>query len=445
MRGGDRTSKFDHQLTRFPLERSHAESTCDRCHLPAKLGRSKECRDTIKYTGLNPQCSSCHVDTHKGELGKDCAKCHTSGVTFKTLVFDHNRDARFPLDGFHQVVNCDSCHPSRKYKLDDTTCFSCHAKDDVHDGALSENCGKCHETSGGAPKFDHNVHTKFEQEGAHARIECERCHFLLADGTSPFKTQDPALERKTQRTAKSESHAPRERPDAGAVLVGQRLLTAIAPAGAPLDLKFRAAGMDCDSCHPDPHQVQQELDCQACHAFETWDDPPKNEYHDVAGFSLNGAHTVVACELCHDGETKLRGRGERCGSCHVQDDVHASSLGADCGRCHQQQAWLPSTFTHTDVGYVLQGVHRTLDCRSCHQAGNYFIDSQCSSCHLSDYRRAMGPNGWHGFDLNFNQANPNDRFIIVGSPGNPNQNVSTDCGRCHNQFAWGLGASLVPN
>ncbi|MEO1336402.1 MAG: hypothetical protein AAFV29_12200, partial [Myxococcota bacterium] len=31
---------FDHQLTRFPLERSHAESTCDRCHLPAKLGRS---------------------------------------------------------------------------------------------------------------------------------------------------------------------------------------------------------------------------------------------------------------------------------------------------------------------------------------------------------------------------------------------------------------------
>ncbi|MEL7371556.1 MAG: hypothetical protein AAFN74_21720, partial [Myxococcota bacterium] len=74
VRGGDRTSKFDHQLTRFPLERSHAESTCDRCHLPAKLGRSKECRDTIKYTGLNPQCSSCHVDTHKGELGKDCAK-----------------------------------------------------------------------------------------------------------------------------------------------------------------------------------------------------------------------------------------------------------------------------------------------------------------------------------------------------------------------------------
>ncbi|MEL7371091.1 MAG: hypothetical protein AAFN74_19375, partial [Myxococcota bacterium] len=104
----------------------------------------------------------------------------------------------------------------------------------------------------------------------------------------------------------------------------------------------------------------------------------------------------------------------------------------------------------TDVGYVLQGVHRTLDCRSCHQAGNYFIDSQCSSCHLSDYRRAMGPDRWHRFDLN-NQANPNGPFFIIGSSGNRDgdgnliNNVSTDCGRCHNQFAWGLGASFVPN
>ena len=454
VRGGDRTSKFDHNLTRFPLERAHSTAACDRCHQPARLGRSKQCRDTVKYTGLDPQCSNCHPDMHRGELGKDCAKCHTSGVSFKTLVFDHNRDSQFALDGFHQIVQCDSCHPGRKYKLDDMTCYSCHAKDDVHDGSLSQNCAKCHETSGGAPKFDHNVHTDFKHEGTHARIECERCHFLRADGTSPFVPAAPAPRRAANagRAARNNDavHDGSAKPDDSAVFAAQRILTAIAPAGAPIDLKFRAAGTDCDSCHPDPHQVREELDCESCHAFETWDDPPKNGYHELAGFSLDGAHTIVACEMCHDGESNLRGRGERCGSCHVQDDVHASSLGADCGRCHAQQDWLPSTFTHTDVGFVLQGIHRMLDCRSCHQAGNYFIGSDCYSCHLSDYRRSIQGGGWHGtFDVSLNADDPNvpaDRFFIFGSAANKDITglVSTDCGECHNQFAWGVGTRVVP-
>ncbi|MEM7678345.1 MAG: hypothetical protein AAF449_20320, partial [Myxococcota bacterium] len=73
------------------------------------------------------------------------------------------------------------------------------------------------------------------------------------------------------------------------------------------------------------------------------------------------------------------------------------------------------------------------------QAGNYFIDSQCSSCHLSDYRRSMA-GGWHELDLAIN-ADPQAPFYIVGIFNNPNQGVaSTDCGVCHNQFAWGLGA-----
>ncbi len=468
VRGGDRTSKFDHALTRFPLERAHSQTACDRCHLPARLGNSKQCRDTVKYTGLNPQCATCHVDIHRGELGEDCAKCHTSGATFKTVVFDHNRDARFPLDGFHQIVQCDSCHPGRKYKLDDMTCYSCHAKDDVHEGQLSRRCATCHETSGGAPKFDHNVHTDFEHEGTHARIECERCHFLLSDGTSPFAKsttptpKTPTPKTPTPKTPNAGSGDDRvhdgqakeggSRSRSGAAGVAQRILTAIAPPGAPLDLKFRAAGTDCDSCHPDPHQVKEELNCESCHAFETWDDPPKNGYHELAGFSLDGAHTVVACELCHDGEANLRGRGERCGSCHVQDDVHAGSLGADCGRCHEQQVWLPTTFTHTDVGFVLQGVHRMLDCRSCHQAGNYFVSGDCYSCHLSDYRQSMlTPGGWHNTqDL---QANINDpaavaagQFYIIGSVANQATTglASTDCGTCHNQFDWTLGAIIAP-
>ena len=199
-----------------------------------------------------------------------------------------------------------------------------------------------------------------------------------------------------------------------------------------------------------PTKCATSLDCESCHAFETWANPPKNGYHQLAGFSLDGAHTSVACEMCHDGESNQRGRGERCGSCHAQDDVHVGSIGADCGRCHNQQAWLPSsTFTHTDVGLILQGVHRLLDCRSCHQAGNYFISDQCLSCHMADFRASrwhMGVDGQGGIDRGLNLDSPDGLFFIFGAAQSQlnNPNASTDCGACHNQFAWEVGVRSVP-
>src|SRR5262249_15543180 len=126
VRGGDRTSKFDHALTRFPLQRAHAAINCERCHKPQKLGQSAQCTEAIKYTGLDPACLTCHEDVHKGELGAQCGKCHTAGANFKILVFDHNKDSRFALTGFHGIVECDTCHPGRKYKLGDIQCVGCH-------------------------------------------------------------------------------------------------------------------------------------------------------------------------------------------------------------------------------------------------------------------------------------------------------------------------------
>lgn len=431
VRGGDRTSKFDHSLTKFPLERAHEGVDCARCHKPAKLGQSAECRKAVKYTGLEPQCFACHEDIHKGELGEDCAKCHTGGQNFKQLVFDHNQDARFDLTGFHQLVPCSECHVGRKYKLGQTRCFSCHEKDDVHATALGDNCAKCHETTGGAPKFDHNLHTKFERDGVHERIECERCHFLNPDGGSYVdelvKLKDRLRDASTATAATSLSVDERQ-------MTMQRvaMLPVIAPAGAPLDLKFRAVGRACEDCHPDPHKVRAGLDCASCHGYEAWTSPPKNGYHESAGFELTGAHSVVACSLCHNGSGNMAGRGERCGDCHVQDDVHANSFGADCGRCHEQSYWLPTTFTHIDTGYPLEGIHRMLDCRQCHQAGNYFIKGNCFNCHLADYREAP----WHqGIDPGLNAGR--DTFIIHGS-FQP-QEASLDCDACHNQFTFYTG------
>jgi hypothetical protein len=434
VRGGDRTSKFDHNLTRFPLERAHAIVGCERCHKPARLGDSSRCKEAVKYTGLEPACITCHEDIHRGELGRECGRCHTAGENFKTLVFDHNKDSRFALNGFHQLVECETCHPKRRFKLGHMDCASCHAKDDVHKGALGDDCGKCHETTGGAPKFDHDVHTNFRREGVHKRIECERCHFLLLEGNvePPDKPGPHKVPLGNKRSTKPAFA--RTSTESISKLAGTP--AAIAPPGAPLDLKFRAPGADCGACHPDPHRVRTALvlDCASCHGFDRWSAPPRNGYHEGAGFALTGAHAVVQCSLCHVGTGSLRGRGRECGFCHVQDDIHAGSFGTQCGKCHEQIGWLPSTFTHMDTSYVLQGVHRTLDCRSCHRAGNYFIGNKCYSCHLQDYRASS-------YHLGGFYALPSGKVAINGTTGLAK---TLDCSLCHNQFSF-FGAYAQPH
>jgi hypothetical protein len=412
VRGGDRTSRFDHNATRFRLEGAHAKPSCERCHKPEKLGNSERCRETVKYTGLDPQCTTCHEDKlHKGELGKDCAKCHTGGRDFTSVVFDHNKDARFGLTGFHSIIQCETCHPKRKYKIDKSQCVECHKKDDVHEQRLGDDCAKCHETTGGTPKFDHNIHTAFDREGVHARIECARCHFLPA-ADSPERKNAP-----------------------------NKIMAAVAPPRAPIDLKFRASGKDCDSCHPDPHKVREKLECESCHGFEGWRAPPKNGYHERAGFALTGAHTVLQCGLCHSGGSKLLGKGEQCGSCHVQDDIHAGSFGKDCGRCHEQLGWLPVRFSHMETGFVLEGIHRTLDCRGCHGAGNYFIGRRCYNCHLTDYRNA----DWHQGEILEQSQLPTTKIGGYRDVMTGNIVASFDCGECHNQFSFGLSTYLKPS
>ena len=471
VRGGDRTSKFDHSLTRFKLDGAHAEPACSACHKPAKLGDSASCRAAVKYTGLDPQCLACHEDRlHKGELGRDCAKCHTGGRDWKTVAFDHNRDARFSLVGFHQIIACETCHVGRKYKIDKVACSDCHLKDDAHAARLGRDCAKCHEPTGGAPKFDHDLHTTWSRSGVHARVECERCHFLPG-------------------------------PDEP----GRAGLAATAAPGAPLDLLFRVGGTRCEDCHPNPHGVRASigaapaaealpasttragilgplpsplsralgqglgaviaglapepaaaqrasleaaaasarardahrapvsLDCKECHGFERWKQPAGNGYHERAGFQLDGAHAVMQCGLCHSGGTKISGKGQQCGLCHVADDIHAGSFGGNCGRCHDQLVWRPARFSHVETGFMLEGLHRNLDCRQCHNAGTFFVGNRCYNCHLSDYRAAA-------FHVATTAAQPGTGGrVFVGDATR-----TIDCGECHNQFAWTKGTFVVP-
>ncbi|MBI2374621.1 MAG: hypothetical protein HYV07_11555 [Deltaproteobacteria bacterium] len=422
VRGGDRTSRFDHDLTRFPLTGAHKKVECEKCHLPARLGASDRCRAAIKYAGQDPECAACHNDVHNGTLGKDCTKCHSPGRDFRSLVFDHNQDTKFPLTGFHQLVECAECHPKsasrtsqnlqtttlngkkelteearRDFDVADVRCVGCHKEDDAHKLKLGDDCAKCHETTGGAPKFDHDIFTKFPLGGVHARIECARCHFIA----------DPSTKK------------------------GEKVLVAVAPPGAQLDFEFQVGGKECRSCHPDPHRVRESLDCGRCHHLAGWSAPDRNGYHERAGFALNGAHTVLACQLCHDGSGRLTGRGESCGRCHVQDDAHAGSFGGDCGQCHEQSGWLPTSFSHMTTGFVLEGIHRTLDCRDCHGAGTYFLGRRCYHCHLRDLKTAP----WHLEAEIFAQLGTgNANQVYVGDWQNAKKTI--DCGECHNQFLF---------
>jgi nitrate/TMAO reductase-like tetraheme cytochrome c subunit len=133
-----RTS-FDHKLARFPLEGKHREIICLKCHKVVK----QDGKDVMWMKPLSMDCASCHADPHqeqfvrteRGEKQADCKRCHTS-QGWNQLVFVHNQDARFKLDGAHEKVTCAACHPAAKsadgaayvvYRPLQSECSACHA------------------------------------------------------------------------------------------------------------------------------------------------------------------------------------------------------------------------------------------------------------------------------------------------------------------------------
>ena len=128
---------FDHDLTRFPLVGLHVAVPCEQCHL------------TREYRDVGKQCIDCHRkdDVHKGNLGKDCGRCHSSNG-WRLWEFDHGKETGFLLAGAHARLACESCHrrPPDEVKLKQD-CLSCHEKDDVHLGQYGRQCDRCHTTT----------------------------------------------------------------------------------------------------------------------------------------------------------------------------------------------------------------------------------------------------------------------------------------------------------
>jgi hypothetical protein len=157
---------FNHALVAFQLTGKHAQATCAQCHTGA--------RTIADLKATSQDCNSCHAkdDAHQGQLGTNCASCHTT-AGWLPAAFDHNL-ASFKLIGSHASVPCTSCHVNAVFKGTPTDCYSCHKKDDKHNEQFGTACDACHTPNGWLPAtFDHSV---FPLTGGHAGLPCTRCH-----------------------------------------------------------------------------------------------------------------------------------------------------------------------------------------------------------------------------------------------------------------------------
>jgi hypothetical protein len=135
---GWKTTRFDHNKSRFALTGRHTLVECKKCH------------ETSRYKDASRECAVCHKkdDTHKQKFGVRCETCHNTRA-WAVWKFDHAVKSKYPLEGAHGKVACESCHQKEAAKDKDIapldrSCASCHRSVDVHEGKLGVRCEQCH-------------------------------------------------------------------------------------------------------------------------------------------------------------------------------------------------------------------------------------------------------------------------------------------------------------
>ena len=309
-------------------------------------------------------------------LSTECIDCHTTEPGWEPATFDIHGNF-YPLTGAHATIanDCVLCH-NGDYNNTPNTCVGCHQMDydnstnpDHQSLGLSTECMDCHTTDPGWEPATFDIHDNYYPlTGEHATIanECALCHNGDYNNT----------------------------PN-----------TCVA-----------CHQMDYDnSTNPDHQNLGIPVSCDDCHTIEPDWMPATFDIHDNY-YPLNGAHATIAndCVLCHSGD--YNNTPNTCVGCHQADydgttnpDHNDANFSTDCLDCHDESAWIPSTYNHSF--YPLNGAHATLDCNSCHSGGYMGTSNTCIGCHQADYDGAMNPD-----------------HASAGFP--------TDCLDCHNEDAW---------
>jgi hypothetical protein len=430
---------FDHQAqTGFALTGKHRAQDCTSCHNAKKIPAAARAEIKVKnldnsFLGLSRGCTSCHEDQHRGQLGADCARCHTQDAWKPVTGFNHS-SALFQLTGSHLTVSCQKCHTPRagattvQFKgLAFRGCQDCHT--DPHrgafqQGALRASCDSCHNTSGWknnrpATGFNHNS-TPFPLSGKHSALPCSTCH-KSSDFSRPI-----AHERCGD--CHKDSHD------------GQ--------------FASRRAGSDCSACHTDSGFKPSRFDRDA---------------HRLTAFPLQGKHATLDCVQCHQAAA---GRGIvfmtgkfACSDCH--QDPHGGEFAAPphenkCDQCHTPESFRPSTFTvalHAQARFPLTGRHTSVACEDCHKPSKtptanvllkdqparefHFASMDCTACHTDPHQTRVSCQTCHATER-WTDVRPFDHGTTGFKFEGAHQNVN--CIQCHPpaQAARSVAGKVTP-
>jgi len=390
-----KTTGFDHNKTKFKLLGKHADVKCAKCHLDNKF------KDTSLF------CNSCHKsdDKHKGKLGPKCESCHTE-KSWKEILFDHNRNTKYPLLGKHTEVKCDKCHIDNKFKETPKTCSTCHKKDDgqAHKGQFGTKCETCHiEKNWKEITFDHDKATTYPLLGKHKPVKCAACH-----KGDLYKDKLPIKCNACHRKEDEKVHKGNFGPKCESCHVERNwkeiLFDHDKQTQYPLLGKHKQA--KCDSCHKgdlfkeklpqncfscheknDKHQNQEGRKCESCHNEKSWNTTSFN-HSKISTFPLLGRHALVECKKCHAAATFKDAKSD-CWSCHENEDVHKRKLGTECKTCHNTRNWKSWDFDHNETNFKLDGPHKKSagNCYLCHKQPmnkKVLLPTTCESCHDRD-------------------------------------------------------------
>ena len=353
--------KFDHRKTKFPLSGQHTAVACKQCH------------GTLVFASSASQCTDCHKDVHRGELGTNCERCHGPQTWLVPDMPQRHAQTRFALVGRHLTAPCRACHVNEQkyeYVAIPTDCYSCHRSEyeattaPAHRAVgFGTNCETCHSITAirFEGTFDHST-TGFVLVGAHAAQPCAACH------------------------------------------TGNRFSNTAAQCVSCHQQDFRAA--------TNPNHTGFSTDCASCHTMNLWQ--PATFDHSKSAFPLTGAHQSVPCASCHK-NNQFAGTSTQCYSCHQADFTSANNpshtgFSTDCTTCHNVTAWQPATFDHSRTVFPLTGAHAAVPCASCHKNNQFAgTPTACYSCHQADFTGANAP---------------------------PHSGFPTDCTTCHNVTAW---------
>ena len=432
---------FDHERTDFPLKGAHAnirKIDCKACHIPK-----------LKYRDAPSNCYSCHKkdDAHKGKVGSICADCHTDR-NWKEIRFEHDR-TRYKLRNKHVAVPCRDCHANDRYKETPMGCFSCHKKDDKHNGQEGTKCEECHDDrSWKKSPFDHNK-SRFPLMGKHAKVECKSCHLTPAfkDASTDCHSCHKKDDKHTGAYGEKCEQCHGEN-DWKTIVFDHDLHSTYPLRGRHITTKCESCHKgslykdktptDCNACHKkdDKHKGQFSEKCEHCHTERDWKVLLFEHDHDTQ-YPLKGKHRTTKCESCHTGQLYKAKTPTDCNACHKKDDIHKGRFNEQCQRCHTERNWKGLLFDHDrDTAYPLLGKHRIALCERCHTGQLYKekTPTACYSCHKAEdiHRRRLGTEcqdchnirDWKLWDFNHDTRT---RFKLDG------RHKGLDCYACHTE------------